>query len=177
MGMRQGISLGDRGDRDPVCRRRDRAAAATASRCHGLRRHQRDRHGRRDRSVSAGATRLEIVLPNGRAARSIRRSSTSPFHDPYVATITAGALSPDGLTPGAKREVVHVPLLRRADPPPLLKGRDQVSVALYRQQGPAPLVFVLGGGIGARTLTSGGPALSRGSCTVRARTSSSCPRR
>ena len=79
-----------------------------------------------------------------------------PFHDPYVATITAGALSPDGVTLGARREAVHVPLLRRAEPPPLLKGREEVSVALYRQRGPAPLVFVLGG-IGSNPYFGLGP--------------------
>jgi len=79
-----------------------------------------------------------------------------PLHDPYLATVTAGALSPDGVTPGARREVVHVPLLRRVDPPPLLKGRAEVSVALYRQQGPAPLVFLLGG-IGSNPYFGLGP--------------------
>jgi hypothetical protein len=84
--------------------------------------------------------------PGDRPSRVIDpREYTYPFRDAFVATITAGALSPDGVTPGAKRELIHVPLLRRADPPPLLKGRDDVSVALYRQAGPAPLLFVLGG--------------------------------
>jgi hypothetical protein len=67
------------------------------------------------------------------------------LHDPYLATTTAGALNPDGLTPGVKREVVRVPGLPGRDRLPMLEGRGEVNVALYRQYGPAPLVFILGG--------------------------------
>jgi hypothetical protein len=95
--------------------------------------------------------------PADRPGRAIDPSAYKyPFHDPYVATITAGALSPDGVTPGVTREMVHVPLLRRVDPPPLLKGRDEASVALYRQKGPAPLLFILGG-IGSNPYFGLGP--------------------
>jgi hypothetical protein len=95
--------------------------------------------------------------PTDRPSRAIDPAEYAyPFRDAYVATITAGALSPDGVTPGAKREVIHVPMLRRADPPPFLKGRDDVSIALYRQPGPAPLLFVLGG-IGSNAYFGLGP--------------------
>jgi len=67
------------------------------------------------------------------------------FREPYLATITAGALNPDGLTPGITREVVGVPGLPGRERLPLLEGRNAVNVALYRQRGPAPLVFILGG--------------------------------
>jgi hypothetical protein len=67
------------------------------------------------------------------------------FHDPYLATMTAGAMTPDGITRGVKREVVHVPVVPGRDRLPMLEGRGEVSVALYRQRGPAPLVFILGG--------------------------------
>src|SRR5262249_21320272 len=68
-----------------------------------------------------------------------------PYRDPYLATITAAALSPDGLTPGLKRQVVHVPVLPERNHLPTLEGRGDVSVALYRQNGPAPLLFILSG--------------------------------
>jgi len=68
-----------------------------------------------------------------------------PFQDPYLATMTAAGLSPDGVTRGAKREVVQVPVLPGRDGVPLLEGRGTASVALYRQPQRAPLMFILGG--------------------------------
>jgi hypothetical protein len=67
------------------------------------------------------------------------------FHNPYLATITAGSMNPDGRTPGVKREIVRVPGLPGRDRVPMLEGRDEVSVALYRQGRPARLTFILGG--------------------------------
>src|SRR5262249_58938911 len=55
-----------------------------------------------------------------------------PFHDPVMATITVAALNPDGVTPGLKREVLHVPVVRGRDHLPLLEGRADASVAFYR---------------------------------------------
>ncbi len=54
-------------------------------------------------------------------------------------------MTPDGLTRGVKREVLRVPVLPGRDQLPMLKGRGEVSVALYRQGHPAPLLFILGG--------------------------------
>ena len=68
-----------------------------------------------------------------------------PYHDPYLATITTAMLNPDGLTPGLKRQVVHVPVLPERNHLPSLEGRGEVSVALYRQSHPAPLLFILAG--------------------------------
>ncbi len=68
-----------------------------------------------------------------------------PFRDPYLATITTAMLNPDGLTPGVKREVVHVPVLPGRNHLPSLEGRGEASVALYRQTQPAPLLFILPG--------------------------------
>jgi hypothetical protein len=68
-----------------------------------------------------------------------------PYHDPYLATITTAILNADGHTPGLKREVVHVPVLPGRDRLPTLEGRGDLSVALYRQSGPAPLVFIVSG--------------------------------
>ncbi len=92
---------------------------------------------------------LQLCLqyrPLGRLGRSLDPAEYRyPFHDPYLATITVGGVSPDGVTRGVKREVVHVQGLPGRDNLPLLNGRGEVSVALYRQPRPAPLLFILGG--------------------------------
>ncbi len=68
-----------------------------------------------------------------------------PYSDPYLATVTSAALNADGLTPGLKREVVRVPVLPGRNRLPSLEGRGELSVALYRQGHPAPLLFVVPG--------------------------------
>jgi hypothetical protein len=68
-----------------------------------------------------------------------------PFHDPYLATITTAMLNPDGLTPGLRRQAVHVPVLPGRNHLPSLEGRGVASVALYRQTHPAPLLFIVSG--------------------------------
>lgn len=68
-----------------------------------------------------------------------------PYHDPYVATVTGAVLNGDGRTPGLKREVVHVPVLSGRNELPGLEGRGALSIALYRQSQPAPLLFILPG--------------------------------
>ena len=73
------------------------------------------------------------------------RAYRYPYRNPYLATITAAALNPDGLTPGLKRQAVHVPVLPERNHLPYLEGRGEVSVALYRQHRPAPLLFILSG--------------------------------
>src|SRR5262249_7384274 len=78
------------------------------------------------------------------------------YRDPYLRTITAAALDPDGLTPGLKRQVVHVPVLPGRNNLPTLEGRGEVSVALYRQHRPAPLLFILSG-IGSNPYFGVGP--------------------
>jgi len=68
-----------------------------------------------------------------------------PYRDPYLATITTAVLNADGHTPGAKRQVVHVPVLPGRNGLPTLEGRGDLSVALYSQRGPAPLIFIVSG--------------------------------
>src|SRR3990172_8848768 len=70
---------------------------------------------------------------------------TYPYRDPYLATVTTAILDGDGLAHRPKREVVHVPGLPGRHDVPLLEGRDKLSVALYRQRHPAPLLFILSG--------------------------------
>ena len=68
-----------------------------------------------------------------------------PYHDPYLATATTAILSDDGATPRADSIIVHVPGLPGRNRLPNLEGRGDVSLALYRQSRPAPLLFVLAG--------------------------------
>src|ERR1700730_10989078 len=68
-----------------------------------------------------------------------------PYRDPYVATTTAAILNSDDLTPKLKRQIVHVPGLAGRDQLPALEGRGELKVTLYRQNRPAPLLFILSG--------------------------------
>ena len=68
-----------------------------------------------------------------------------PFRDPYIATVTAAVLNGEGVTPKPKRQVVHVSGLPGRNQVSALKGRGEVSVAVYRQNHPAPLLFILSG--------------------------------
>jgi predicted dienelactone hydrolase len=69
----------------------------------------------------------------------------SPYRDPYLATVTTAILNAVGVTPRLKREAIHVPVLAGRSHLPTLEGRGHVSMTLYRQDHPAPLLFVLAG--------------------------------
>ena len=68
-----------------------------------------------------------------------------PYRDPYLATVTTALLTADGMRPRLKREAIHVPVLAGRSHLPALEGRGNVSMTLYRQDHPAPLIFVLAG--------------------------------
>ena len=68
-----------------------------------------------------------------------------PYHDPYLATATSAILSDDGATPRVDSTIVRVPGLPGRNHLPALEGRGDVSLALYRQNRPAPLLFILAG--------------------------------
>ncbi len=68
-----------------------------------------------------------------------------PYRDPYLATVTTAILNAVGVTPRLKREAIHVPVLAGRSHLPTLEGRGHVSMTLYRQDHPAPLLFVLAG--------------------------------
>src|SRR3990170_8721960 len=82
-----------------------------------------------------------------------------PYRDPYIATATTAILSDDGATPRVNSEVVHVPGLPGRNRLPSLEGRGDVSIALYRQNRPAPLIFILAG-IGSNAYFGVGPYLA-----------------
>jgi hypothetical protein len=66
-----------------------------------------------------------------------------PYHDPYLATATSAILD-DGPVP-PKSQMVRVPGLPGRNQLPSLEGRGELSVALYQQKRPAPLLFILSG--------------------------------
>ncbi|HEY7166610.1 MAG TPA: hypothetical protein VIB79_18700 [Candidatus Binatia bacterium] len=68
-----------------------------------------------------------------------------PYHDPYLATVTASILNDDGPDARLKSESVRVPALAGRNQLPTLEGRGDMGVALYRQNRPAPLLFILSG--------------------------------
>ena len=68
-----------------------------------------------------------------------------PYHDPYLATATTAILDDDGPAARLKSTIVHVPGLGGRNQLPSLEGRGDLSVALYRQDHPAPLLFILAG--------------------------------
>jgi hypothetical protein len=68
-----------------------------------------------------------------------------PYRDPYLATATTAILSDDGATARVESTIVHVPGLPGRNNLPTLEGRGDVSLALYRQNHPAPLLFILAG--------------------------------
>jgi len=102
---------------------------------------------------AAGSARTARALPGGDEKLEICLSRSSidaadyhyPYHDPYLATITAAIVNVDGHTPGLRRQVVHVPVLPDRNQLPSLEGRGLLSIALYRQDHPAPLLFIVSG--------------------------------
>ena len=67
-----------------------------------------------------------------------------PYHDPYLATTTTAILN-DGLALRIKWSMLHVPGLPGRNRLASLEGRGDPSIALYRQNHPAPLLFILSG--------------------------------
>lgn len=68
-----------------------------------------------------------------------------PYRDPYLATATSVILDANGQIPRPRRLAVHVTGLAGRNELPSLEGRGNLSVALYRQSHPAPLLFILAG--------------------------------
>jgi len=98
--------------------------------------------------MTFNVVRLSIVVLTSLALSSGASSAQEykfPYRDPYLATITTAVLNADGHTPGAKRQVVRVPVLPGRNGLPTLEGRGDLSVALYSQKRPAPLIFIVSG--------------------------------
>jgi hypothetical protein len=80
-----------------------------------------------------------------------------PYHNPYLSTATTAILNDDG--PRVESQIVHVPGLPGRNRLPSLEGRGDVSIALYRQNHPSPLIFILAG-IGSNPYFGVGPYLA-----------------
>jgi hypothetical protein len=94
--------------------------------------------------------RFHFALTIVTALALLTRSSEAadygyPYRDPYLATATTAILSDDGATARVESTIVHVPGLPGRNNLPTLEGRGDVSLALYRQNHPAPLLFILAG--------------------------------
>ena len=82
-----------------------------------------------------------------------------PYHDPYLATATTAILGDDGATTRVKSQTVHLPGLAGRNRLPSLEGRGNLSMSLYRQSGPAPLIFIVAG-VGSNPYFGIGPYLA-----------------
>jgi hypothetical protein len=96
-------------------------------------------------TAQAGAVDCSRAVSRGAAQSDARTPYQYPFRNPYRATITIALLNTNGLTPGVERQVVHVPVLPGRNHLPSLEGRGVLSVALYSQSRPAPLLFIVPG--------------------------------
>jgi len=83
-----------------------------------------------------------------------------PYRDPYLATATSAILSDDGATPRVDSTIIRVAGLPGRNHLPTLEGRGDVSLALYRQTRPAPLLFILAG-LGSNPYFGVAPYLAR----------------
>ena len=90
--------------------------------------------------VMAALTTLTVLTHSVEAAEY-----KYPYRDPYLATATTAILSDEGATARVPSIIVRVPGLPGRNNLPTLEGRGDVSLALYRQNRPAPLLFILAG--------------------------------
>jgi hypothetical protein len=89
---------------------------------------------------------LTVLVAFGLLTRSIEAADYKyPYHDSYLATATSAILSDDGATARVESSILHVPGLPGRNRLPGLEGRGDVSLALYRHNHPAPLLFILAG--------------------------------
>ena len=94
------------------------------------------------------------------AAKSVRAAEYKyPYHDPFLATATTALLSDDRTKAQDKSTIVHVPGLPGRNELPTLEGRGDVSINLYQQDHPAPLLFILPG-VGASPFFGAAPYLA-----------------
>ena len=105
---------------------------------------------RPEQSTRAFAKRFRFTLALLAAVSFLAQSIEAvayeyPYHDPYLATATSAILSDNGATPRVDSTIVHVPGLPGRNKLPMLEGRGDLSLALYRQTRPAPLMFILAG--------------------------------
>jgi hypothetical protein len=83
-----------------------------------------------------------------------------PYRDPHLATATSAVLGNDEATAKDESQILRLPGLPGRNHLPGLEGRGHLSLAFYRQNRPAPLLFILGG-VGSTPFFGVGPYLAR----------------
>jgi hypothetical protein len=89
---------------------------------------------------------LAVLAVFGLLTRSAEAADYDyPYRDPYLATATSAILGNDEATPRVESTIVRVPGLPGRNGLPNLEGRGDVSLAFYRQNRAAPLIFIVAG--------------------------------
>ena len=89
---------------------------------------------------------LAVLVALGLLTRSIEAADYNyPYRDPYLATATSAILGNDEATARVESNVLRLPGLPGRNKLPNLEGRGDLSLAFYRQNQAAPLLFILAG--------------------------------
>src|SRR4029077_8149017 len=103
---------------------------------------------------------LAVLAALGLFTRSIEAADYNyPYRDPYLATATSAILGNDEATARVESIVLRVPGLPGRNKLPSLEGRGDLSLAFYRQNQAAPLLFILAG-VGSNPYFGVGPYLA-----------------
>jgi hypothetical protein len=103
---------------------------------------------------------LAILAVLGLLTRSIEAADYEyPYRDPYLATATSAMLGNDEATARVESNILRVPGLPGRNRLPSLEGRGDISLAFYRQNKAAPLLFILAG-VGSNPYFGVGPYLA-----------------
>ena len=103
---------------------------------------------------------LAVLVALGLLTRSIEAADYKyPYRDPYLATATSAILGNDEATARVESNILRVPGLPGRNRLPSLEGRGDLSLAFYRQNQAAPLLFILAG-LGSNPYFGVGPYLA-----------------
>jgi hypothetical protein len=103
---------------------------------------------------------LAVLAGLGLLTHSIEAADYKyPYRDPYLATATSAMLGNDEATARVDSNILHVPGLPGRNRLPTLEGRGDVSLAFYRQNRAAPLIFIVAG-VGSNPYFGVGPYLA-----------------
>ena len=103
---------------------------------------------------------LAVLAALGLLTRSIEAADYKyPYRDPYLATATSAILGNDEATARVESNILRVPGLPGRNRLSSLEGRGDVSLAFYRQNQAAPLLFILAG-VGSNPYFGVGPYLA-----------------
>src|SRR4029453_12703206 len=103
---------------------------------------------------------LAVLVALSLLTRSIEAADYEyPYRDPYLATAPSAMLGNDEATARIESNVLRVSGLPGRNNLPGLEGRGDVSLAFYRQNQAAPLLFILAG-VGSNPYFGVGPYLA-----------------